>query len=203
MGDSTGHEFQSLPDLRSSFASTLSYVQWQEKTGGGTRGRLWSLLVRVLHAERSESLAERKEDVLTCRRCSVETKMARRLSQHNESSSEETNLGLLCLYARLECRVDGRGQMWLTAKAHVSETLSNQIRSFRWTSAPTSGRDASTYVGCDGSEQISVDTNALRWQAEGACTSCSVAVKTSRSASLPCVCRLTMLPESTKQGGRK
>merc|ERR1712136_702178 len=72
MGDSTGHEFQSLPDLRSSFASTLSYVQWQEKTGGGTRGRLWSLLVRVLHAERSESLAERKEDVLTCRRCSRE-----------------------------------------------------------------------------------------------------------------------------------
>merc|ERR1712136_599984 len=190
MGDSTGHEFQSLPDLRSSFASTLSYVQWQEKTGGGTRGRLWSLLVRVLHAERSESLAERKEDVLTCRRCSrercsVETKTARRLSQHNESSSEETNLGLLCLYARLECRVDGRGQMWLTAKAHVSETLSNQIRSFQWTSAPTSGRDASTYVGCDGSEQISVDTNALRWQAEGACTSCSVAVKTSRSFSLP------------------
>merc|ERR1712136_566331 len=103
MGDSTGHEFQSLPDLRSSFASTLSYVQWQEKTGGGTRGRLWSLLVRVLHAERSESLAERKEDVLTCRRCSrercsVETKTARRLSQHNESSSEETNLGLLCLW---------------------------------------------------------------------------------------------------------
>ena len=139
--DSNGHQFQSVPDLRSSFASTLSNVQWQEKTGGGTRGRLWSLRMRVLHvvgrAERSESLAERKEDVLTCRRCSrercsVETKMARRLSQHGESSSEETNLGLHCLYARLECRVDGRGQMWLTAKAHVSETLSNQTLSFRW-----------------------------------------------------------------------
>ena len=128
--------------------------------------------------------------------------MARRLSQHNESSSEETILGLHCLYARLECRVDGRGPMWLTAKAHVSETLSNQTLSFRWTSAPTSGRDASTYVGCDGSEQISVDTNALHRQAEGACTSCSVAVKTSRSVTLPCVYRLTILPESTKQGGR-
>ena len=167
--------------------------------------------MRVLHvvarAERSESLSERKEDDLTCRRCSrercsVETKTARWLSQHNESSSEETNFGLLCLYARLECRVDGRGQMWLTLKAHVSETLSNQTRSFRWTSAPTCGRDASTYVGCDGSEQISVDTNALRRQAESACTSCSMAVKTSRSVSLPCVYRLTILPESTKKVGR-
>merc|ERR1712064_106763 len=103
-------------------------------------------------------LAERKEDVLTCRRCS------------RERCSVETILGLHCLYARLECRVDGRGPMWLTAKAHVSETLSNQTLAFRWTSAPTSGRDASTYVGCDGSEQIFVDTNALRWQAEGSCT---------------------------------